>query len=297
LKSLILIVVIFLTFGFSKESVLKTDCFVKRNRHSKASSISGRKDYKLIWSDEFNVDGVPDTNKWEFETGFVRNREDQWYQSENAKCKKGNLVITGKKELKPNPNYIAGCASWKTNSAFIHYTSASLKQKKKFAFKYGRVEVRAKIKTENGLWPAIWTLGVNRPWPSNGECDIMEYYKDGIHANFARESKYKQKADWNGVFKNITSFKDPDWDKKFHIWRLEWDEHSMQIYLDDLLLNSQNLESFFNLSDGLNPFRQSHYILLNLALGGDNGGSLTNTHFPTEYLIDYVRVYQESKIY
>lgn len=253
-------------------------------------------DYKLIWSDEFSIDGSPDTTKWDFEQGFQRNNEDQWYQGENAKCINGNLVITAKKERKLNPDYTPNGNNWRTNREYINYTSASLKQKKDFAFRYGRVIVRAKIKTQNGLWPAIWTLGVSGNWPYNGECDIMEYYKGGLHANFAQGSLSPNKPIWNSIFKKMEFFNNPDWDKSFHVWRLDWDENSMQIYVDDVLLNSINLSDTHNLTTGLNPFKQKHFLLLNLALGGNNGGNLTETAFPSEYLIDYVRIFQASHI-
>ena len=140
---------------------------------------------QLIWSDEFNANGAPDSTKWRFETGFVRNEENQWYQKENAVCSNGNLVIMGKKERRANPNYVANSTDWRTNRAFIDYTSASVVMKKEHAFQYGKMEIRAKIVAQTGLWPAIWTLGVSGEWPSNGEVDVMEYYDDKILANFA----------------------------------------------------------------------------------------------------------------
>jgi beta-glucanase (GH16 family) len=251
--------------------------------------------FKLAWSDEFNLEGVPDTSKWDFEHGFVRNNEDQWYQKQNAYCLDGNLIITAKREHKLNPNFVEGSSSWKTNRKLIAYTSASLRQKKKFGFRYGKVLVRAKIIAQNGLWPAIWTLGVAGSWPTNGECDIMEYYKGGLHANFAHGGTFANKPIWSSKFKSITSFNKPNWDGDFHVWKLEWSEQSMEIYVDGLLLNSISLENTFNAGTNFNPFKQKHFILLNLALGGDNGGELVNTRFPSSYLIDYVRVFQKSE--
>ncbi len=249
--------------------------------------------YRLIWSDEFNIDGAPDDNKWDFEQGFVRNKEDQWYQKENAICASGNLVITGRKEQKKNPNYISDSENWRFNREYINYTSASLKQKKPFAFKYGSVVVRAKITTQTGLWPAIWTLGITGKWPYNGECDIMEYYNSGLHANFAHGSANPHKPIWASAFTKMESLNNSNWDQSFHIWRLDWNENTMEIYVDDVLLNSVNLSDTVNLTDSFNPFKQPHFLLLNLALGGMNGGKLTDTTFPSQYLIDYVRVYQK----
>lgn len=249
--------------------------------------------YKLIWSDEFNNNGMPDTAKWRFESGFARNNEAQWYQQENAVCQEGYLVITGKKENRPNPNFIEGSTNWKTNRKNIRFTSASAVMKKEHAFQYGKVQVRAKIDAQPGLWPAIWTLGVSGEWPSNGEVDIMEYYKDSILANFAFAAQKRYNAIWDVAKVSVDSLGGKNWADQFHVWTLLWDENQMQIFVDDLLLNTINLNKTINKSDGQNPFRQPHYILLNLAMGGNRGGSLENTKLPSKYLIDYVRVYQK----
>lgn len=257
----------------------------------KSDFLSNNEIYQLIWSDEFNSEGVPDTLNWRFENGFVRNNEIQWYQKENALCKNGFLEITGKKEQKPNPNHEENSKNWRKNRTNIEYTSASLVMKKELAFKYGKVEVRAKIDVQTGLWPAIWTLGVDGQWPANGEVDIMEYYDDKILANFAIAGK-KGGAIWDSYKKPIESLGGKKWAEDFHNWTLIWTENKMEIYVDDILLNDINLKKTFNKSDGINPFRQPHYVLLNLAMGGDHGGSLQNTHLPSMYLVDYVRVYQ-----
>jgi beta-glucanase (GH16 family) len=249
--------------------------------------------YELIWSDEFNTNGTPDPAKWEYDSGFVRNEEAQWYQRQNAVCEGGNLVITGKKERMPNPRYIAGSTDWRTRREFVDYTSSSLKMLKTHAFKYGKLEVRAKIDAQTGLWPAIWTLGVEGEWPSNGEVDVMEYYGDKILANFAYASATRWQAIWDGANKPLSALGGSLWASQFHIWTLEWDENLMRILLDGELMNSIDLSISINKSDGKNPFRQPHYLLLNLAMGGTSGGSLTNTILPSKYLVDYVRIYQK----
>lgn len=253
----------------------------------------GADEYKLIWADEFNVNGPPDSTQWRFETGFVRNREAQWYQKENAVCQNGYLVITAKKETKPNPDYAAGSTNWKTNRKDIEYTSSSVVMKKEHAFQYGKVEVRAKIDAQTGLWPAIWTLGVNGEWPSNGEVDIMEYYEDRILANFAYAANKRFTAIWDGASKKLDSLGGKKWAAAFHTWTLLWNENEMQIFVDDLLMNTIDLNKTINQSDGKNPFHQPHYLLLNLAMGGQRGGSLSGTQLPSQYLVDYVRVYQK----
>lgn len=268
--------------------------FVKNNTiHAQFNPNETNLTYQLVWGDEFNTNGNLDSTKWEFESGFIRNEEAQWYQKENAICENGNLIITGKKERKPNPNYQAGSSDWKLNRQFIDYTSASVTMKKIHAIKYGKIEVRAKIDAQTGLWPAIWTLGISGEWPSNGEVDIMEYYDKKILANFAWASATRWQAIWNASSKTVESLGGATWTNQYHIWTLEWDANMMKVSLDDVLVNSADLSKTINKSDGLNPFRQPHYLLLNLAMGGTNGGSLVNTILPSKYIIDYVRIYQK----
>lgn len=250
-------------------------------------------EWKLIWQDDFAVDGPPDSLKWRFETGFVRNEEAQWYQKENAVCKNGFLIITGKKEQKPNPSYVAGSTNWKTKRELIEYTSASVVMKKEHAFQYRKLEVRAKIDAQTGLWPAIWTVGVSGQWPSNGEVDIMEYYDDKILANYAFAGKERYKAIWDGASVKVDSLGGKKWASQFHVWTLEWSETEMNIFVDGQLLNTIDLKTTINKSDGRNPFHQPHYLLLNLAMGGNRGGSLANTALPSQYIVDYVKVYQK----
>jgi len=249
--------------------------------------------YKLVWSDEFDKDGAPDPDKWDFEHGFKRNQEAQWYQAENTSCVGGYLIITGKKEHKPNPNYQPGSNSWKKSCRFIEYTSSSVVMQRKHAFTYGKLEVRAKIDAQTGLWPAIWTLGINGEWPSNGEVDVMEYYKNGILANFAIADTGRHKAIWDGAFHKLDSLGGKAWADKFHIWTLEWDKETMRILVDGVIYNEIDIRQTINKSDGKNPFQQPHYLLLNLAMGGNSGGSLEKTVLPSTYLVDYVRVYQK----
>ena len=264
----------------------------------------GQKEYRLVWSDEFETDGRP-SKDWTFERGFKRNQELQWYQSQNAWVKDGCLVIEGRKEHRKNPLYEAGSSDWRRNREFIEYTSSSLTTRLGFQFLYGRVEVRAKIPVASGSWPAIWLLGNKWEWPQNGEIDMMEYYiKDGVPsilANACWGSTERWKAVWDSVVMPFTHFteKDPDWADKFHIWRMDWDKDFIRLYLDDELLNEIDLSKTVNGGYGgnhENPFSNTipgfkHYILLNLALGS-NGGEPDCSQFPLKYLIDYVRVYQ-----
>jgi hypothetical protein len=136
-------------------------------------------------------------------------------------------------------------------------------------------------------------LGIEGEWPSNGEVDVMEYYGDKILANFAYANTNRWQAIWDGANKSLTSLGGTLWASQYHIWTLEWDENLMRILLDGEFMNSIDLSTSINKSDGKNPFRQPHYLLLNLAMGGNNGGSLEATVLPSKYKIDYVRIYQK----
>lgn len=154
--------------------------------------------------------------------------------------------------------------------------------------------MKGRIDTRAGLWPAFWTLGIEGQWPSNGEIDIMEYYRGLLLANVAWASGRRWVAIWDDVKKPLTDFNDPAWSSKFHVWRMDWDEKSIRLYVDDLLLNSTDLSQTVNQdAAGKNPFHQPHYILLNLAIGGTNGGDPSTTEFPARFEIDYVRIYQQ----
>ena len=250
----------------------------------------------LVWNDEFNYTGKPDPANWIYEKGFVRNEELQWYQQDNANCAHGILLIEGRREKVKNPGYVAGSKEWQRNREFAEYSSSSINTEGHRQFMFGRFEIRARVDTALGAWPAIWTLGISKEWPSNGEIDIMEFYRikgfPAILANFAWGTKQRNVAKWDDLKKPLTDFtaNDPEWTKKFHVWRMDWNEYNIKIYLDDLLLNEISLDQTIN-PDGFNPFLQPHFFLLNLAIGA-NGGDPSKTTFPILYEVDYVRVYQ-----
>ena len=263
-----------------------------------------RESLRLVWSDEFEVDGRP-SRDWTYEQGFLRNHEAQWYQSQNAFVKDGCLVIEGRQERFRNPYYLEGDRDWRRNREFVNYTSSCLTTRLSQQFMYGRVEVRAKIPTASGSWPAIWLLGNKWEWPQNGEIDMMEYYiKDGrpsILANACWSSDKRWTAVWDSAVIPFTHFtdKDPAWADKFHIWRMDWNPQYIRLYLDDELLNDIDLSQTNNQGykgNTENPFSNSvpgfgFYLLLNLAIGS-NGGTPDDAQFPLHYYIDYVRVYQ-----
>ena len=250
--------------------------------------------YQLVWSDEFNKDGIPDQKNWNYETGFMRNQEDQWYQKENAYCKGGFLIIEARKENRLNPDFVSKTYDdWTKNRDSIKVTSSCLITRGKHSWQYGRFEMRAKIPTGKGMWPAFWTLGIKGNWPANGEIDIMEYYTGKILANAAWKSDKKETV-WDSSIKMLSDF-NKDWADQFHVWKMDWDSQWIKLYVDDQLLNEISVaESMKYKNQKIKPFQQPHYLLVNLAVGGMNGGEFTTDDLPSQYIIDYIRVYQKS---
>jgi beta-glucanase (GH16 family) len=242
-------------------------------------AVSGPAPWTLVFSDEFDSNGPLDPAKWGYETGYIRNNEKQYYttRAENVRAEGGNLVIEARKE----------------NYQGFGYTSASINTLGKFEFTYGRVEVRAKIPTGNGAWPAIWTLGTNRSqvgWPACGEIDIMEnvgFDPLRIHGS-VHTAAYNHTI---GTQKTaIVTVANP-WED-FHIYALEWFTDHIDVFVD-----GQKYFTFRNEGSGTRvwPFDRAQYLLVNLAIGGSWGGQqgIDDTRFPQRYLVDYVRIYQQ----
>ena len=247
--------------------------------------------YQLVWSDEFShdPDGLPDPAKWSYEEGFVRNHESQYYTKErleNARVEHGQLIIEGRKE-------IYSPLSIPDKPIKAHYTSAALETIGKADWQYGRIEVRAKLPAGKGVWPAIWTLGINEKdkavgWPRCGEIDIMELVgkEPGIiHGTIHYFVNGKHDSKGGKLPVNHPG-------AGFHVYAAEWTPDRIDLFVDD-----QKYFSFdTSLADnaGQNPFRKPHYLILNLALGGAWGGPIDDSIFPQRMTVDYVRVYQKS---
>jgi beta-glucanase (GH16 family) len=246
--------------------------------------------WKLVWSDEFNTPGtsLPDSTKWDYEYGFVRNNELQFYMRsdiDNTYVANGVLTIEGRKEVVSNPNYNPNAPDMNKNQ-YAQYSSASMITKGKASWTYGRIELRAKLPQGSGVWPAFWMMGTNIDsvgWPTCGETDIMEYFgwdaytttsnphyrKNGVPADF--------QAKWTST---------QLWDD-FHIYAMEWYPDRMDFYFDSQLLESIPLVGL----DDVDAFQKPMYILLNFALGS-YGGTLNDSILPQRLVADYVRVYQ-----
>ena len=234
---------------------------------------------KLIWSDEFNYKGLPDSSKWNYDVGGdgYGNNEAQFYtknRPENAKVENGNLIIEARKE------------NWEKNK----YTSARLLTRGKFSFQYGTVEVRAKLPKGRGTWPAIWMMSGNmKKWPDDGELDIMEHV--GFNQGYIHASVHTKKYNHIIGTQKTDTLIVKDASEKFHIYKADWTPEKIDVYIDDQkFFTYENKEKTYEAW----PFDQPYFIILNLAVGGFWGGKegIDDTIFPQKYEIDYVRVYQ-----
>ena len=234
----------------------------------------------LVWSDEFDGASI-NTDYWTFETGasgWGNNELQNYTNGDNAEIVDGKLVITAKKV---NENKAAGS-----------YTSARMISKGKQSFTYGRMEIRAKLPSGKGIWPAIWMLGEDIStvsWPACGEIDIMEYVgyePDVVHATVHTTSG--SGSNGNGRSKALETA-----EEEFHIYGLLWDEDAIVFYID----TPENITHTYNptsKTDSNWPFDKAQFFILNVAVGGNWGGAqgIDNAIFPQTMEIDYVRVYQ-----
>jgi len=240
--------------------------------------------YELVWSDEFNYSGLPDSKKWSYDTeGNANgwgNNEAQYYTSgqlKNSEVNDGFLYINAIKE----------------NFEGKKYTSARLITKSKGDWLYGKVEVRAKLPEGRGMWPAIWMLPTDWTyggWPASGEIDIMENvgYDPYVIVASAHTQSYNHVQ---GTQKNAT-LTISDCYTQFHNYILEWDANEYRVYVDEKLYFT-----FKNEGTGYKvwPFDKRFHLLLNVAVGGNWGGQkgIDDTIFPRSMAVDYVRVYQK----
>jgi len=229
---------------------------------------------QLIWSDEFDncPGGNPNPNNWGFEHGFVRNKELQWYQPDNAKCVSGRLVITAEHLARPDPT-----------RGNANYTSSSLLSHGKQEFLYGRFELRARIDIRMGSWPAWWWLGTGNDWPHCGEIDMMEFYQGKTLLNVM-----DSKQQWTSK----TIAVDTAWGSQFHNWTMNWTPTAISLVLDGV--EQVNYQVSRADVGTYNPFHLKGYMLINQAIGGNAGGDPSRTTFPVVYEVEYVRVYKNA---
>lgn len=243
----------------------------------------------LVMADEFDVDGAPDANLWNYEIGDGSaqgipgwgNNELQYYtdRSENVTVQNGVLIITANEE-----SFMGS-----------QYTSARITTQAKFEQAYGRFEARIKLPTGKGIWPAFWLLGNDcdvNPWPACGEIDIMEYLGDQPTTVFGTVHGPGYSGA-NGITKEYNLTNDR-FDNGFHIFGIEWGPDFINYYVDGDLYQSITPATVAEETNGAGEwvYNRPFYIILNIAVGGNLPGSPNaDTVFPQRMLVDYVRVY------
>lgn len=238
--------------------------------------------YQLVWADEFNYTGLPDSTKWGYDLGVGNwgwgNNELQTYTNrpENVYVDNGVMTITALKERYDNSDY----------------TSARVVSRQKGDWLYGRVEVRAKLPEGKGTWPAIWMMptdSVYGIWPKSGEIDIMEavgYKPNRVLGTVHTENNYGG----NGVGREISL---ENTATEFHVYSLEWTPDALKIYADDILVSTYNNPKFAKDNQRYWPFDQRFYLIMNIAMGGNLGKEVDPNFESANMQIDYVRVYQK----
>jgi beta-glucanase (GH16 family) len=241
---------------------------------SKSISVTVTVVTTVLWSEEFNVDGAPDPAKWGYDLGTGNggwgNSELQYYTSrpENSIVQGGVLKIKLLKESYNGSNY----------------TSARLLSKDKFVFKYGKVDISAKLPAGAGTWPAAWMLGsdiTQTGWPACGEIDIMEHKGNElnkIYGTLHYPGRSGGNADGNTrTISNATT--------AFHKYSLDWSASAIKIYVDDLLVHTVANSNAI-------PFNHDFFFILNVAMGGTFGGAVDPNFTNATMEVDYIRVYK-----
>ncbi|WP_194776325.1 glycoside hydrolase family 16 protein [Pararhodonellum marinum] len=245
-------------------------------------SSSQAQQEKLVWSDEFDYEGLPDPDKWTYDVGGHGwgNNELQYYTKErpaNARVENGTLIITAIREDHEN----------------MAYTSSRLLTRGKGSWQYGYFEIKARLPKGLGTWPAIWMLPEENQfggWPKSGEIDIMEHvgYDPGVvHGTVHTESFNHKIGTQVGKQKEVEDFA-----AAFNVYAVDWNETKIDFYI-----NGEKYHTFENTGGGPAdwPFDHPFHLILNIAVGGDWGGAqgVDDSIWPQEMVVEYVRVYSE----
>lgn len=244
--------------------------------------------WTLVWRDEFDQPGLPDSNKWAFDTEYNQrgwwNGELQYYSQnrrENAEVVNGKLVITARRER------LTSASDYGNQN----YTSARLMTRGKASWTYGRFEIRAKLPCTLGTWPAIWMLGTGGVWPNDGEIDIME--QKGFSAAEKRQVLGTVHTLDNNAGNSLGDYQSlPNACTDFNTYQMQWDANKVVIGVNGI--------DYFTYNNPLNgsrsqwPFDRAQYLLLNVAVGGVLGGAVDNANLPASMEVDYVRVYRKN---
>ena len=284
----------FLVFAFY--SLILCSCSEERDKVPADDQIpTFSSNWDMLWFDEFDGEEL-DFSKWNklrWRPGWVNNELQAYTERDtNIFLENGYLVLQGLID----PGFSG--TDYNGNNYNADYTSGRVNTDDKFSTTYGRFDIRAKLPKGKGSWPAIWMLGESISsigWPDCGEIDIMEHvgYDEGMIHGSIHTEEYNHMY---GTQRSGSKFIDNVIDT-FHVYSLEWSPFYLRYLIDD--------EPFFfvyNDSNGDNgkwPFDDPHYIILNLAIGGDWGGAqgISTGDFPMRMMVDYVRVFKQSNSY
>nr|WP_153449864.1 discoidin domain-containing protein [Streptomyces smaragdinus] len=251
---------------------------------------------QLVWSDEFNgpAGTRPDPAKWTADPGTGPNNELEYY-TDNANAAtdgNGSLVMEARKQVTPGSACPRDPVSGSTT---CQYTSARMNTGRTFQFTYGTVEARIRVPKGNGFWPAFWMMGgdflTGRPWPYNGEVDIMEILGKDVKTAYSTVHAPAYNGG-NGIGSPYRLPGDADFSDGFHTFTADWDSRGITYSLDGRVVFTLSKDQVEQ-TRGPWVFDHPFYLILNLAVGGDwPGPTDASTPFPSRMLVDYVRVYQ-----
>jgi beta-glucanase (GH16 family) len=239
-------------------------------------------DYRMVWSDEFDTDGLPDPAKWAYDTDMNQagwhNAELQYYagpRKENAVVRKGRLVLRARKES------LSSAPDWGGQ----RYTSARLITRGRADWTYGFFEVRAKLPCGKGTWPAIWMLNSAGDWPAGGELDIMEH----VGKEPGRVFSTVHTAAGHGGSGSGNAVRLRDACKAFHNYQMHWTADVVRFGVDGLVhFEYRNART----GPAQWPFDRPQFLILNIAVGGHLGGEVDDRVFPATMEVEHVRVWQ-----
>lgn len=279
LKRAFLIFGVLFFIGCSSDDDCCSDTDTDATPPPQAEELTAADREGLVWNDEFDQSTI-DTSKWNFQTGDGTaegipgwgNGEEQTYtnRTQNLQLENGFLKITARKESLQGKSY----------------TSARINTQDKFSFQYGRIVVRAKLPKIAGTWPAVWMLGDNYSnvgWPRCGEIDFIEQNGQEKDKIIGTSHWFDEGSSNNAKYSTTLDF--PNLTESFQKYTLVWNEAYIRMFVG----SAKYYEIALN--DTL-PFDQPFFLLINLAMGGTLGGNINSTFLQEDFLIDYIRVYE-----
>ncbi len=266
--------------------------YYKRHKHTSSNTSNGY-NWQLLWSDEFNKGTQPNPEKWTYGEGYLRDDAKSYYtlRPKNVRLEYGCLVLEAHKELYPNSSYIKGSKD-PFEQQFATYTSGRLKTENKFTFKYGKVDIRAKLQAGSGIWSQLSLISENREtigWPECGEILMLAYTGQSLKRMVT--SVFSKNNRWDHILNfdlNPTS--------EFHVWSLEWGPNQLRFYFDGVLYSIVEKEDSFGNDKKNWPFDKDLCLYLDLIIGGLWSPVIDDNALPAKLKVDYIRVYKDGNI-